>query len=184
MNAKLVMYTNDGQRRVFSLSKPVTVIGRAEDCDLKIPLANVSRHHCQLSLSGEDLVTVKDLGSTNGTYVNTKPVEEVQLNPGDRLTVGPVVLTLKLNGVPEEPARIEPADELSPSAAAADGDEEQFDFEAAIAEEAEQTTQGEMDTDHEVKAPAEAEADPLEDLEALAQGDEAQDDTPQPPETS
>lgn len=184
MNAKLVMYTNDGQRRVLALSKPVTVIGRAEDCDLKIPLANVSRHHCQLSLSGEDLVTVKDLGSTNGTYVNTKPVEEVRLNPGDRLTVGPIVLTLKLNGVPEEPVGIEPADEPSPSTAAADGDGAQFDFEAAIAEEAEQTTQGKMDTDQQVKAPAEAEADPLEDLESLAQGDETQDDTPQPPETS
>jgi pSer/pThr/pTyr-binding forkhead associated (FHA) protein len=50
---------------------------------------------------------VRDLGSSNGTFVNDKRVAQAQLNPGDRLTVGPVTFVVQING---EPANIKPQD--------------------------------------------------------------------------
>ena len=101
MDFKLVMFKTNGQRKDFPVLNPVTVIGRGEDCDLRVPILNVSRHHSELHLSG-DAVTVKDLGSSNGTYVNNQRINEARLNAGDRLTIGPIVFTVQVDGVPEE----------------------------------------------------------------------------------
>lgn len=101
MDVKLILFKADGQRKDFPIINPTTVVGRGENCDLRVPLLNVSRRHCELSLSGS-IVKVKDLASSNGTYVNNKRVNETILNPGDRLVVGPVVFTLQINGQPEE----------------------------------------------------------------------------------
>jgi pSer/pThr/pTyr-binding forkhead associated (FHA) protein len=45
---------------------------------------------------------VKDLASSNGTYVNNRRVNEVALKPGDRLVVGPIVFTVQINGEPAD----------------------------------------------------------------------------------
>jgi pSer/pThr/pTyr-binding forkhead associated (FHA) protein len=82
MEVKLIMFKSDGQRKDFPIINPTTVIGRGENCDLRVPLLNVSRRHCELMLSG-DVVKVKDVASSNGTFVNNKRVNETILNPGD-----------------------------------------------------------------------------------------------------
>lgn len=104
MDVKLVMFKSDGSRKDFPVTRPMSVIGRAEGCDLRVPLLNVSRRHCEIHL-GEDAVSVKDLGSSNGTYVNNKRVNQAELSPGDRLVIGPVVFTVQIDG---EPAEIHP----------------------------------------------------------------------------
>ena len=101
MEVKLIMFKSDGQRKDFPIINPTTVIGRGENCDLRVPLLNVSRRHCELTLSG-DVVKVKDVASSNGTFVNNKRINETILNPGDRLVVGPVVFTLQIDGQPED----------------------------------------------------------------------------------
>ena len=101
MDVKLVMFKNSGQRKDFPLGGPTTVIGRSENCDLRVPLLSVSRRHAELVQSGKDL-KVKDLASSNGTYVNNKRVTETALKAGDRLVIGPVVFTVQINGSPEE----------------------------------------------------------------------------------
>ncbi len=106
MQAILVMFRSTGERRSFSVTRDVTVIGRREDCDLIIPLGEVSRKHCRLVKDG-DLVKVEDLGSANGTYLNGQRVQESLLAPGDTVQVGPVVFVLQLDGVPAD-------DELRP----------------------------------------------------------------------
>ena len=106
MQAILVMFRSTGERRSFSVTREVTVIGRREDCDLIIPLGEVSRKHCRLVKDG-DLVKVEDLGSANGTYLNGQRVQESLLAPGDTVQVGPVVFVLQLEGVPAD-------DELRP----------------------------------------------------------------------
>ncbi|MCJ7543783.1 MAG: FHA domain-containing protein [Phycisphaerae bacterium] len=106
MDVKLVMFRNDGQRKDFPVvSSPVT-IGRGEGCELRVPLLSVSRRHCQITVEN-DQVIVKDLGSSNGTFVNNKRVTEQQLRPGDRVVIGPVIFTVQIDGQPEEirPAR-------------------------------------------------------------------------------
>jgi pSer/pThr/pTyr-binding forkhead associated (FHA) protein len=101
MEVSLVMFKPNGQRKDFPLLNPRTILGRAESCDLRIPLLSVSRRHCELGVGDEGL-TVRDLASSNGTYVNNERVNEAELNPGDRLVVGPVVFTVQIDGQPEE----------------------------------------------------------------------------------
>ena len=109
MDVKLVVFRADGQRKDFPVTEATTVIGRALDCGLRVPLDNVSRHHCQLSLA-QDSMVVNDLGSANKTYVNGEPISgEVKLSAGDRLTVGPILFTVQIDGQPEEIAAETPA---------------------------------------------------------------------------
>ena len=101
MDIVLVMFKSDGQRKDFPLDSPVTVVGRNESCDLRAPILSVSRRHCELSVSG-DRLSVKDLGSSNGTYVNNERITEAELKPGDRLAVGPIIFTIQVDGAPAE----------------------------------------------------------------------------------
>lgn len=100
MDVKLVMFKSNGQRKEFPLISAKTVIGRGENCDLRVPLVSVSRHHCELIVGG-GTIAVKDLGSSNGTFVNNHRVNEATLQAGDRLAVGPIVFTTQIDGVPD-----------------------------------------------------------------------------------
>ncbi|OPX23812.1 MAG: hypothetical protein B1H04_03305 [Planctomycetales bacterium 4484_123] len=126
MDVKLVMYKRDGRRKDFRIHKPKTVLGRAEDCDLRIPLLSVSRKHCELIL-GDDELRVRDLASSNGTFVNSRRITETALKPGDRLVIGPVVFTVQIDGVPEQIAPVrtktERADQTEAAAPAGTEDE-------------------------------------------------------------
>ncbi|MEO6437274.1 MAG: FHA domain-containing protein [Tepidisphaeraceae bacterium] len=101
MGVVLVMFRADGQRRSFSVTRDMTVIGRREDCDLRIPLSDVSRKHCRMMLDG-DIIKVEDLGSSNGTYRNGERVQQTELSAGDTLQVGPVVFVLQVDGFPAD----------------------------------------------------------------------------------
>ncbi len=101
MEVKLVMFKQDGQRREFLLKKETTTLGRNTDCDFQIPLGVISRRHCQVLLKN-DAVSVRDLGSSNGTFVNSRRVTESPIAPGDTIVVGPVIFTVVINGNPAE----------------------------------------------------------------------------------
>jgi pSer/pThr/pTyr-binding forkhead associated (FHA) protein len=101
MDVKLVFFRPNGERKDFPVSKSAAVIGRGENCDLRVPVVSVSRRHCELTVTGSQL-KVKDLASSNGTYVNNRRVNEAQLHAGDRLVIGPIVLTVQIDGMPEE----------------------------------------------------------------------------------
>lgn len=69
-----------------------SLIGRLDDCDVKIADTNTSRHHAAIERAGSGY-TVTDLGSTNGTIVNGERLAgEHRLADGDTITVGAVVL--------------------------------------------------------------------------------------------
>ncbi|MEM1356310.1 MAG: FHA domain-containing protein [Planctomycetota bacterium] len=100
-NVLLVMFKSDGTRRDFPVTKGVTVIGRKVNCDLRIPLTSVSRQHCEIRLD-EDKIHVKDMGSSNGTYLNSVRIQDSHLSAGDELVVGPVVFTVVVDGHPSD----------------------------------------------------------------------------------
>src|SRR5690606_4016984 len=106
MQVVMVMFRADGEKRSFSVSREVTVVGRREDCDLRIPLSDVSRKHCRLIKDG-DVLRLEDLGSSNGTFVNGQRVREATLRPGDTVSIGPVSFGVIIDGVPSE-AEIQP----------------------------------------------------------------------------
>jgi pSer/pThr/pTyr-binding forkhead associated (FHA) protein len=119
MQVVLVMFRADGERRSFSIHRDITVIGRREDCDFRIPLGEVSRKHCRLIKNGE-AIKVEDLGSSNGTYCNGLRVQEADLNPGDTLQVGPAVFVVQIDGAPNEDEMAPVTAEAAAAAAAAD----------------------------------------------------------------
>ncbi len=106
MGLVMIMFRADGQRRSFPVTREITVIGRREDCDLRIPLGDVSRKHCRLIVDG-DAIRVEDLGSSNGTFRNGERIQQSDFATGDTLQVGPVVFVLQMDGVPAD-------DELQP----------------------------------------------------------------------
>jgi DNA-binding NtrC family response regulator len=81
---RLALILPDGRR--VSIAQAI-VIGTAADVDLKIEDAWMSRHHCVIEPS-EDQVIVRDLASTNGTLVNGVRVPNAELRPGVVLTLG------------------------------------------------------------------------------------------------
>src|SRR5215212_5082098 len=101
MAVVLVMFRPDGQRRSFSITRDMTVIGRREDCDLRIPLSDVSRKHCRVIVNGET-IKAEDLGSSNGTYVNGERIQQAEVGAGDTLQIGPVVFVVQMNGFPAD----------------------------------------------------------------------------------
>jgi predicted component of type VI protein secretion system len=107
MQVVLVMFRADGERRSFSIVRDMTVVGRREDCDLRIPLGEVSRKHCRL-IKDADAMKLEDLGSSNGTFHNGQRVREATLGPGDTVQVGPVTFMVQIDGVPAD-------DEMQPA---------------------------------------------------------------------
>lgn len=74
--------------REIPIEESEFLIGRGPDCNLRLPVASVSRHHCLLHLE-QDAVSVTDLGSANGTFVNGQRVRsQTTLQSGDLLGVG------------------------------------------------------------------------------------------------
>jgi pSer/pThr/pTyr-binding forkhead associated (FHA) protein len=91
------------------LNRPLTLVGRHSDCDVRLESQRVSRHHCCLAMMC-DGVAVRDLGSTNGTRINGRRITEGWLRPGDELTIGRFRYHLTI--VPSEPAGRVPDTEL------------------------------------------------------------------------
>jgi hypothetical protein len=89
--------------RVPTLGLPRTegarlTVGRAPSCDCLVPEESVSRRHAELCREGERW-TLRDLGSRNGTRVNgMRVIEEVEVRPGDRLTLGDATYRLSSRG--------------------------------------------------------------------------------------
>ncbi|MFC0359733.1 MULTISPECIES: FHA domain-containing protein [Kytococcus] len=71
----------------YLLDEPETTVGRAADADILLDDVTVSRHHARFVLSQEGCRLV-DSKSTNGTYVNGEPVEQVDLQEGDEVQIG------------------------------------------------------------------------------------------------
>ncbi len=101
MDATLIHVKPDGSKRDVPMKRARLVFGREKTCDVRIPVSSVSREHCELRVEGGKIF-VRDMGSSNGTYVNRERVQEVELSPGDLIAVGPAVFVVKVNGTPSE----------------------------------------------------------------------------------
>src|ERR1051325_10669632 len=96
--AKLVVLSAGLSGRTHELNVDKTTIGRVEDNTFQIAEPSVSSHHCEILLRGNDVV-VKDLNSTNGTFINNQQVSgEAVLKPGQILRLGQVEVRLEAPG--------------------------------------------------------------------------------------
>ncbi|MGL6289194.1 MAG: FHA domain-containing protein [Silanimonas sp.] len=83
--------------KMYGVTGPMT-IGRSAECDIAIPVEEISRRHALVKPNAYGL-QVEDLGSSNGTYINNKRVQNGQLNPGDELRLDQVRLILVAPGM-------------------------------------------------------------------------------------
>ena len=88
LRAKLVVVGGAPAGDEFQLLLP-TVLGRSREVPIHLPHPLVSRRHCQI-MERDGLLFVRDLGSTNGTFVGSRRVQESILADGDLLTIGSV----------------------------------------------------------------------------------------------
>jgi pSer/pThr/pTyr-binding forkhead associated (FHA) protein len=70
------------------LDKEFISAGRHEQSDLLLDDVSVSRHHALFTRTASGRLTLRDLNSLNGTYVNGKRVEETTLHSGDEVQIG------------------------------------------------------------------------------------------------
>jgi hypothetical protein len=75
------------------------IVGRSSDLDMVLVEDMVSRKHAKISVDTEQ-VTIQDLGSTNGTFVNGERVKRATLNDGDRVLIGTSIIKLVTSDAP------------------------------------------------------------------------------------
>jgi hypothetical protein len=97
--AKLVVLSAGMNGRIHELNVDKTTIGRVEDNTFQIADPSVSSHHCEAVLQGSD-VLIKDLNSTNGSFINGEKISESVLKPGQTLRLGQIELQLLTEGMP------------------------------------------------------------------------------------
>ena len=95
MRARLVSV--DGSPPI-ELVKDLTLLGRDEDCDIRLDHKSVSKLHCVV-VKTDGLLLVRDLGSTNGTRVNGQRVRRAALLPNDMLSIANVKYLVKFGAV-------------------------------------------------------------------------------------
>lgn len=100
MTAALVLVKHSGEQIEVALKHAKTIICRHTDCQIRIPDVSVSRQHCEISVA-DGRVVVRDLGSSNGTYVNRRRISSTELAPADLINVGKFIFVVRLDGKPE-----------------------------------------------------------------------------------
>src|SRR3974390_2980881 len=116
--AKLVLLSAGLTGRTHELKGEKTTIGRVEDNIFQVAEPSVSSHHCEILLQGNDVI-VRDLNSTNGTFINGEKVSESPLKPGQILRLGQIEMRLETGEggapIPSGAAASAPAPAPAPS---------------------------------------------------------------------
>ncbi|CAN5755181.1 hypothetical protein BH23PLA1_BH23PLA1_22030 [soil metagenome] len=140
MDYQLVVVQGRSASQAIKLADGVTTVGREEGCQLKINSSQVSRKHCEL-FEKKGLLLVKDLGSSNGTFVNGKRIDGQRvLEIGNELGIGPIKFRVeKAGAVAQAKPAAGPGDTAVAQAAReapepADEDVFELDFDDAVAQ--------------------------------------------------
>jgi pSer/pThr/pTyr-binding forkhead associated (FHA) protein len=64
----------------------IVTVGRHPECDVRLGSLRVSRRHCVIAVVRGDVV-IRDLGSTNGTWINGRRVDAGWIRPGDEVSI-------------------------------------------------------------------------------------------------
>lgn len=93
--ARLVILSEGLTGKAHELAVEKTTVGRVDDNTFAIPDGSVSSHHCEILLKGTEVV-VRDLNSTNGTFINGHQVTaEAPLKAGQILRLGQIEMRLE-----------------------------------------------------------------------------------------
>ena len=95
--ACLVVIYGSELGKKYNLNSSSLVIGRSSKCDIQIDQESISRNHSKIVNTGKSIL-VRDLGSTNGTYVNDEPIDEYVLRDGDLIKIGRTIFKFLTGG--------------------------------------------------------------------------------------
>jgi predicted component of type VI protein secretion system len=117
LKVQLIVVQGKPEGKTIPLVGPVFRVGRGETCHLRPNSELVSREHTEITISG-DAVTVRDLGSRNGTYINGKPIKAPhRLKNGELLQIGPLTFAVSIQGAasaaPASPSKATSLDDVS-----------------------------------------------------------------------
>jgi len=92
---RLLIYGENIEGRTYDINLPVVHLGRAPTNEIILPDPSLSGRHCVFLLSN-GRVTVRDLNSSNGTFVNGQPVTEAQLEVNDIIRAGTALIRFEI----------------------------------------------------------------------------------------
>ncbi len=135
----------------IDIIRDMTVVGRKEDCDLRLDHKSVSKMHCVI-VKTDGLLLLRDLGSTNGTRVNGQRVRRAALLPNDQLNIATYKFRVQFG--PDVPI---------PSAAAAEEHTQQLDA-AEVADLLRKAKQKALEDSSDELSPRPLQPNPLPDV--------------------
>ncbi|MEO0107398.1 MAG: ATPase, T2SS/T4P/T4SS family [candidate division WOR-3 bacterium] len=97
--------TRNNEEKIFAIENPPIILGRAANCTVPLMDNDISRRHCEIGIS-DGKIYVKDLNSTNFTFLNDKKIEpekKVFFEKGDVIKIGSFLITLKDEEKPKPP---------------------------------------------------------------------------------
>ena len=86
--ACFMVISGSSMGKLYKLDSTELLIGRSNQCALLLEDDGVSRNHCRVTRDRDGKISIHDLQSTNGTFVNAKKIDSSVLNDGDRIQVG------------------------------------------------------------------------------------------------
>jgi two-component system cell cycle response regulator len=95
--ACLVVIYGSELGKKYNLNAPSLVIGRSSKCDIQIDQESISRNHTKIVNTSKSIL-IRDLGSTNGTYVNDEPIDEYVMRDGDLIKIGRTIFKFLTGG--------------------------------------------------------------------------------------
>jgi len=99
LDVVLVRVAKNGSMTPVPLMRDRTLVGRLDDCHIRVPVAGISRKHCEIVVN-DGAIVVNDLGSSNGTYVNQDRIQSQPVSAGDLISFGGLVFLVTVNGEP------------------------------------------------------------------------------------
>ena len=93
---KLILKLKDTQIEEFNLAKSLITIGRSKENEVVIDNIAISRKHAQVELKQGTSYVLRDLHSSNGTFLNGSTVTEYALRNGDKLLLGESLLVFHI----------------------------------------------------------------------------------------
>jgi pSer/pThr/pTyr-binding forkhead associated (FHA) protein len=91
---KLLIIIPGSGETLFDLNEGTLRFGRSSDCDIQVDDGSISSNHAEIVVEGEK-ITIKDLGSTNGTTINGEEITEHEVGPEDSILFGSVPASIK-----------------------------------------------------------------------------------------
>jgi hypothetical protein len=118
--AKLQVLSGSTAGQTYELKVETTTVGRVEDNAFQIAEPSVSSHHCEILLKGNDVV-VRDLNSTNGSFINGEKITESVLKPGQTLRLGQIEIRIDDGSPMPAPSASKPGSAPAPAPAPSSG---------------------------------------------------------------